>query len=677
MGRTIAYRGALLVFGVLWEVMCSAGFDEHYVTFKTAFAANRPLELSALAVQLEKDPDQRLQRLGALAEVAQLYRADEVAACQERLTILGPMVPPNDALLRGLVLKFQALVAQWYAEPLRSVIFCEEGLALLDPSTFPEERVDLLVIKAESLRDAGQPDEAIGVLGEAQAAAERADYKRGQCLVRINLGNIRFDQQRYAEAWTDYTESLRCAASNGFDMITQNSINNLGSAAVMLKRYDVALRAYDSLLVVLGDRSPELRARLLSQKGFIATEQGDHTRALAHYRSALALHEMLEDRTGKIKTTEHMATSVWELGRRDEAIRLMSEALQGAADMNLRDIELELHSYLGWWYQQMGRYRESCDHKDREMILSDSLHVVRFNERSARAEALFETQRKEFTIKEQEQALLTAALDDRRKSLQLDLAVGATLALLVIAVLLWRGLHTRKQLARRERELHAQRVDELLREQELRSINAMLEGQEQERDRLAKDLHDRLGSMLSAIKHQLGAVEEEVHIVRQDQSAQYSKVHRMLDDAVGEVRRISHDMVTVTLARFGLEKALEDLCATVRVNGKLAVESRFFGLEKRMERSLEIVVYRIIQELISNVLKHAHASELSVTVTRETGRLSVMVSDDGRGFDVAEASSGIGMQNVRSRAASIGAVLRVDSTIGKGTTVSIEAPVLE
>lgn len=677
MVHTSAHRAILLALGLWWTATCAAGFSERYATFKTAFAANRPLELSALAVELRKDPDERLQLLGALAEVAQLYRSDAVAACQERLAILASAVPPDDPLLGGLVLKFNALVALWYAEPQRSLAFCEQGLVLLDPLTFPEENVDMLVIKAESLRDAGQPDEAIGVLAEAQIAADRSAYVRGTCLVCINMGNIRFDQGRYVDAWADYSESLRCATSHGYDMITQNSINNLGSTAVMLKRYDVALRLYDSLLVVLGDRSPELRARLFSQKGFIATEQGDHAAALVHYRSALAAQERLGDRSGTIKTTQHMANSMWGSGRRDEAISLMNEALQGAVDLDLRDVELELHSYLGWWYEQMGRYQESIGHKDREMILSDSLHAVRFNDHSARAEVLFETQRKEFTIKEQEQALLTAAIDDRRKSLQRDLAIGATLALLVIALLLWRDLNARKQLARRERELHAQRVDELLREQELRSINAMLEGQEKERDRLAKDLHDRLGSMLSAIKHQLSAVEEEVHLVRRDQGAQYSKVHRMLDDAVGEVRRISHDMVTVTLARFGLEKALEDLCATVRVNGRLAVESRLFGLEKRMERSLEIVVYRIIQELISNVLKHAQASELSVTVTRATGRLSVMVSDDGKGFDASESSVGMGMENVRSRAASIGALLRVDSTPGKGTTVSMEAPVLE
>jgi len=172
-------------------------------------------------------------------------------------------------------------------------------------------------------------------------------------------------------------------------------------------------------------------------------------------------------------------------------------------------------------------------------------------------------------------------------------------------------------------------------------------------------------------------VETDVQQVKKDQGMQYSKMHTMLDEAVGEVRRISHDMITVALSRFGLAKALEDLCDSVRIKGKLDVELQLFGLEQRMERSMEIAVYRIVQEAISNVLKHAKATELSVDVTRGPGRISVIVHDNGKGFDPAIPSTGIGMENMRNRAMAIGALLRVDSSLGNGTTISVEGPVVE
>jgi two-component system, NarL family, sensor kinase len=146
-------------------------------------------------------------------------------------------------------------------------------------------------------------------------------------------------------------------------------------------------------------------------------------------------------------------------------------------------------------------------------------------------------------------------------------------ALVLVTVLLWRGLRVRKLLARKENMLHSQQVDQLMKEQEIEAINAMLEGQEKERERMARDLHDRLGSMLSAIKMQVGCPGKRcARGTRGPDRRSTSKVERLLDEAVGEVRRISHDMVAATLSRFGLAKALEDLCASVRVTGRLAVE---------------------------------------------------------------------------------------------------------
>ena len=149
-------------------------------------------------------------------------------------------------------------------------------------------------------------------------------------------------------------------------------------------------------------------------------------------------------------------------------------------------------------------------------------------------------------------------------------------------------LRQAKRLRDQEAVLHGQQVDQLLGQQEMKSINAMLEGQEKERDRVAKDLHDRLGSMLGGIKAQLGSLEDRVEQVHHD--AQFQKVHSLLDATVGELRQISHDMAANTLSRFGLEKALKDLRDTIHISGRLSVEMNAYGLEQRRERCVEIGV---------------------------------------------------------------------------------------
>ena len=288
-----------------------------------------------------------------------------------------------------------------------------------------------------------------------------------------------------------------------------------------------------------------------------------------------------------------------------------------------------------------------------------------------------ETERKERRIAEQQQALDLAASEDRRKSLQRNILIGIAAFAALVAGLLWRLARSRRQRLEKEKELHEKAVNELLQKNEITALHAMFEGQEKERDRVARDLHDRVGSMLGNVKMQMEVLEERMDTDQQEREGQYKKVYGLLVETVGEVRRISHDMVAGTLARFGLEKALEGLCDSVRVTGRLAVELRVFGLENRLERGMEITVYRIVQELVGNALKHAKASELSIDVTRTPGRLSVIVSDNGVGFDTAVPSEGMGLANVRKRVATIGGALTIDSTPGKGTTVSVECAVVE
>ncbi|MBK6342469.1 MAG: sensor histidine kinase [Flavobacteriales bacterium] len=335
------------------------------------------------------------------------------------------------------------------------------------------------------------------------------------------------------------------------------------------------------------------------------------------------------------------------------------------------EILIELHD----WYNELGRTADALKHLQAHVTLADSLNKARYDDQLARSEALYESEKKERRIAEQEQTLLLAEEAQRRRAIQRNAFIGLAAVLLLVALLLYRSMRARHHLAQKERELHSQQVDQLLAQQELKSINAMLEGQENERDRMGKDLHDRLGSMLGGIKANMSALEDRVEAMREDQ--QYQKVNRLLDQAVGELRQISHDMAASTLSRFGLEKALKDLRDTLHITGRMQVELKAFGLDERLERSVEIAIYRIIQELVSNVLKHAKANEIIIDVTRTPGRLSVVVSDNGVGFDTTKQTDGMGLSNVRSRAASLGATVQVDSTPGKGTTVSVECPVVE
>lgn len=520
-------------------------------------------------------------------------------------------------------------------------------------------------------------------LTEAQQCFERslqaslAEERYGEASrALIGMGNVYYFQELDTTALRYYTEALRFAQKVQDPGLMVSVLLNIGAALSYTDGPDTAIALYRHVLDTAStDRLPaRWRADILGNLASIYTDLEQHGRAQQLLDSALALYGPLNDTASMAQIHLYRSTANAALGQVKDAL---ADALIARAWTRSTALKADATKKAAEHLRALGRDREALDLYVDHLMLADSVARTRYNNGVASAQVRFETAQKDHRIAEQTQALALAAAEDRRKNIQ-RIALGiSALTVTIIALLLARSLRNRRRLAEQERKLHAQQVDELLKRSEIDALNAMMEGQEKERDRVARDLHDRLGSMLSAIKHQIDGLDADVQGLQVEQRGHYTKVNRMLDEAVGEVRRISHDMVSVTLARFGLEKALEDLCDSVRLNGRLAVELSLFGMEQRMERGLEITVYRIVQELVSNVLKHADAHELSISVTRGPGRISVIVADDGRGFDTSAAADGIGLSNVRARAAAMGAQVIVNSAIGKGTTVSIEGPVVE
>ena len=538
----------------------------------------------------------------------------------------------------------------------------------------PRKAMEMVVTACEIDLGADRLHEAQECFSKALERARSENDGEAACRSLIGLGNVYYYQEQDADALRLYNEALVSAKENGDAGLIHSALFNIGASVSYSASADSAIRLYHSVLDTMrGDPlGTDFRADLLGNLASLYSDKDDHAQALELTDKALSIYEAAHDTASMAQSHLFKATALWEMGQRQAAVQQAKLAMERTRSMGLKAQAMrKAADYL----RLMGRNEESLELLNSYSALADSLAKSRYSLGIAGAQVRYETLQKERRIAEQEQALTLAAAEDRRKSIQRNALIGATALLVAIALLLYRSMRNRQRLAQQQKELHSKQVDQLLAQQELKSINAMLEGQENERDRMGRDLHDRLGSMLGGIKANMAALEDRVEAMRQDQ--QYQKVNRLLDQTVSELRQISHDMAAATLNRFGLEKALKDLRDTLHISGRLHVELNTFGLDQRLERSVEIALYRIVQELVSNMLKHAKASELTIGVTRAPGRLSVVVSDNGIGFDPSSMSGGMGLSNVRSRATAIGATVQVDSTPGKGTTVSVECPVVE
>jgi signal transduction histidine kinase len=247
------------------------------------------------------------------------------------------------------------------------------------------------------------------------------------------------------------------------------------------------------------------------------------------------------------------------------------------------------------------------------------------------------------------------------------------IALLTVSFLAFRNLNHRHKLARQQDELQQQRIRELEKDKQLVAVDSMLKGQEEERSRLAKDLHDGLGGLLSGVKFSLRNMKDNL-IITPDNMTVFERSLDMIDTSIKELRRVAHNMMPEMLVKFGLDEAMKEYCNMIRATKLVAIKYQSFGMETRLDKSTEIIIYRIVQELLNNVLKHAAASEMMVQLVREEGRLSIMVEDNGKGFNTAilADNQGAGWASIRSRVDYLKGQLEVQSKENKGTFVTIE-----
>jgi signal transduction histidine kinase len=214
---------------------------------------------------------------------------------------------------------------------------------------------------------------------------------------------------------------------------------------------------------------------------------------------------------------------------------------------------------------------------------------------------------------------------------------------------------------------------ERIKEQEIR-INAVFQAQEEERRRIAKELHDGIGQTISAIKLNYQSLSQKID--KPELVTNFSKIGKMLENAGAEVRSISHQMIPKELEQFGLIPAVEGMLNLNFENSPLKVQFEHTGFSERIGQQIELVLFRVLQELISNIIKHAQASQVSVQLIRLSTHVVLNVSDNGVGFDVeSKEKSGIGMLNIASRIDAVKGHLHFESEPGKGSLITIRTPV--
>ncbi|MFT4024580.1 MAG: sensor histidine kinase [Flavihumibacter sp.] len=306
------------------------------------------------------------------------------------------------------------------------------------------------------------------------------------------------------------------------------------------------------------------------------------------------------------------------------------------------------------------------------IVFNDSIQTANTSVKVQELEQQYAAKEKETQIIRLNQVAQEQQLQIQKNRLWMYLLAAAVLFLIGFYIARQIIARNKHKIAVQESELLQQRIEKMKQEQQISHFAAMLEGQEQERKRLAIDLHDGLGGSLSAIRLKMSKIiGEETQATGSHNLAALKAIAGEMDRSINDLRHIARNMMPEALLKYGLVAAIKDFCKRMESDA-VAITFQSYDVPDDLPQPVQIMVFRIFQEAITNAVKHANARHIHAQCLQQNDLVSITIEDDGRGFDTNAVSGGVGLSTLRSRVNFLGGRLDIQSEPGVGTTVNIE-----
>lgn len=613
-------------------------------------------------------------------------------------------MPDDTNRVMAYRLLFRALYAADQTEGLLET--AEKGLVLSRKLTFAKGLSLFIFYKASALDILGRGEEAIPLFEEGLQMAKEKGDQQAAADYHINLGSAHHSLGNLDRSLQNFLAAYDIYKTTGHTESLSKVLNNIGIVYRTQGKYERAEAIYKESLSIKEQLQDTLgMAAAYQNLAALYSTVNRHEEAIFNARKALSIYGKM-DRPHDIAGCHSLLGQVfYNFGNFKEAKSELQKAIVGyGAEPNVE--------YSPSTYQLLGTIAsKEKDYPSAEKYLSTGIQLARqFGQRERVFEILKERAKVENAMGKHAAAYLSlqeafllrdsvveksrlelmeemqtkfdvAQKDSELKINQLDLhqrtternwliAGAGLLGLLSLAIFF--GLRSRiranKKIASQESALQKQQMVQLEQAGKLNALSAMIEGQEKERSRIAADLHDGLGGLLTSVKSHFNSLREPA-----SEKGLFDKTNRLIDNACGEVRRISHNMMPRALALSGLPGALEDLAQDLGKQG-VRCDLEIIGLDHDpLDATQSVTIYRIIQELTNNVVKHAQADHLLLQLIRRDDTLTIIAEDNGKGFDVQQAltQKGLGLSSIESRVKFLQGTIDWDSVPGEGTMVSI------
>jgi signal transduction histidine kinase len=536
----------------------------------------------------------------------------------------------------------------------------------------------------------GRYDEAISYHNQSIAFKKKINDRQGLVQSYVNVANIFKIKEEYNKAEEYYSKAVDMSRELNNKEYLSNALNNLGSLQHKLKKYSVAKsHILESYTLRSSTNDTKGRASCLNNLGDILIDEGKYDSAQVVLNNAEALAkqgintkpELVMIYQTQSKLNEKVGNAPASLSYYKKYAAYKDSLFN--SDMSNKFTELEAK------YNTLEKEKRI---QQQQSILNKSLYEIA-QQKLLLSQSQLEIAANDLEIQKQNELILHQRLDSTQQSISINslkkentintlelknqklennrktvlLSVVGIISVLIM--LLMYSFYRRYKL-KKEKELQL----EIFKQQEL-STKAILEAEENERKRIASDLHDGVGQIMSAAKMNLSAMESEISFTNEEQKRTFEKVLNLVDEGCKEVRSVSHNMMPNALVKAGLASAVREFIN--QIDARIIKTDLYTeGLNERIDSNIETVLYRVIQESVNNVIKHANANHLDISLIKDSDGISVTIEDNGKGFNTKNKNNfeGIGLKNIQTRVEYLKGTVEWNSSVGKGTLVAIHIP---
>lgn len=513
--------------------------------------------------------------------------------------------------------------------------------------------------------DKAENPTALSHYHKALTLAEKKKDSLNIALTEKNIGVLYITWKNFDRALQHYEIAQGIALKIGNDKIVADCYNNKGTVYEQLLQYPRALAAYNKALSYY-QKNESLAGIAMSYANIaiVYKQQKQYQQAVNYNFKALDIMRKMDEKWMQAATLNNIGSVYFSMKDYENTVVYCEQSLKIAKAIKAKEIEVAAYETAAdaaaakkdfvLAYQYMSKFHKASQ----DFINTEKTH--QFSE----LEIKYKTEKKEQKIALlSKQAIIHKLQIDKRN--QTIMVLGGIL--LLIFIIGYQYLKQRKL----QQQTYLQAV---LSQQQEQATRAVIEAEENERKRIAVDLHDGVGQMLSVVNMNMSTLLGQMSFTSDGAEQTFKKTMNLMAESTQEMRTISHQMMPDALLKNGLVNAIENFISMIDIN-VIDIVFSAYGIEKRLDRNIEIMLYRVIQEAVNNVIKHAQAKHFDIQLALVDEQLTCTIEDDGKGFEQNVELNGIGLQNMKSRINFVKGNLELNSQPGSGTLIFISIPV--